>query len=209
MKYFKELPLVVNSDNNGNYYTLKNLLIRTKLIPTLANNPLLFYAYAIQESDTPETIAYKYYGDQYRYWMVLIANEIMDPQWEWPLTSSQFVSYLKNKYTTEAGEEQNVLSYTTGTIHHYEKIITTIDVYSQTRAVKTVEIDEDTYTLLQPESSTNTFSDGTIVTINVEKNAISIYDYENKLNESKRQIKLINAKYVSQMETIYKNLVSA
>jgi hypothetical protein len=209
MKYFNELPLVINSDNNGNYYTLKNLLIRTKLIPSLASNPLLFYAYSIQESDTPETIAYKYYGDQYRYWMVLMANEIMDPQWEWPLTSQQFVSYLKDKYATEAGGEQNVLSYVTGTVHHYEKITTTVDGYSQTRAVKTVEIDANTYTLLETTSSTNAFPDGTTVTISVTGNAVSIYDYENNLNESKRQIKLINSKYVTQMESVYKSLVSA
>jgi hypothetical protein len=207
MKYFNELPLVINSDGKGNYYPLRNLLIRTKLIPQLAKNPLLFYQYSIQESDTPETIAYKYYGDSYRYWMVLMANEIMNPQWEWPLTSKQFIKQLIDKYSAIAGGDNLVLSYLTGTVHHYERSITTVDSNTGTTAIKTVEVDQETYQLIVPSSTTSTLPDGSTVTYTVSGNAVSIYDYENDLNESKRTIKLINAKYVSQMEEVYSNLV--
>jgi hypothetical protein len=209
MKYFNELPLVINSDGKGNYYPLRNILIRTKLIPELSKNPLLFYQYFIQESDTPETIAYKYYGDSYRYWMVLMANEIMDPQWEWPLTSKQFGKYLINKYSTIAGGDNQVMSYLTSTIHHYENSIKTVDSNTGTTAIKTVEVDQQTYLLIQSVSNTSTLPDGSTVTYTISGNAISIYDYENQLNESKRSIKLINAKYVTQMESIYSSLVKA
>jgi hypothetical protein len=207
MKYFNELPLVINSDGQGNYYLLRNILIRTKLIPELAKNPLLFYQYDIQESDTPETIAYKYYGDSYRYWMVLMANEIMDPQWEWPLTSKQFSKHLIDKYSSIAGGDNLVMTYLNSTVHHYEKSMTTIDSNTGTTAIKTVTVDQQTYQLIQPSSTTSILSDGSKVTYTVGGNAVSIYDYENDLNESKRTIKLINSKYVSEMEATYSNLV--
>ena len=138
MKFFNSLPYVSSLDSNGNNYLLRNLLIRTKLVSDLSRNPMVFYKYTIQEGDTPESIAYKYYGDQYRYWIVLIANEIKDPQFEWPLNSSQFLVYLKKKYAEVAGGENNVISYLTATLHHYEKVVTTIDGDTQTTAINTV-----------------------------------------------------------------------
>jgi hypothetical protein len=207
MKYFNSLPFIANQDSNGNYYFLKNILIRTKLVSQLAKNPMLFYKYSVQDSDTPESIAFKYYGDQYRYWLIFMANEIMDPQWDWPLTSQQFLKFLKDKYSTVAGGDNNVLSYTQGTVHHYEKLVTTVDNNTQTTAIKSVIVDQETYNLIQSSTQTKTFADGSTVTYTTGKNAVSIYDYENDLNESKREINLINSNYVSDMETQYQALV--
>ena len=207
MKYFNSLPSVTNIDANGNYYLLKNILIRTKLTSELSRNPMLFYKYSIQEQDTPESIAYKYYGDQYRYWIVLLANEIMNPLWEWPLTNQQFIKYLENKYASSIGGGNTALSYATGTLHHYEKIITTIDDDSQTSAIKTVDIDADTFNSLSERTDENTFFNGSKVTQIISKRAVSIYDYENELNESKREINILNSVYVSDIESQYEKLV--
>tara|TARA_R110000868_G_scaffold288359_1_gene548642 strand:+ start:27 stop:659 length:633 start_codon:yes stop_codon:yes gene_type:complete len=208
MKYFNSLPFIANEDSVGDYYYLKNILIRTKLVSELSRNPMLFYKYSVQDSDTPESIAYKYYGDQYRYWLIFMANEIMDPQWDWPLTNQQFDFYIKNKYATAAGGENNVLSYTLGTVHHYEKTITTYDSDTQTTSIKTVVVDQEQYNLIQTESTTKTFANtNSSVTYTIGKSAISIYDYENDLNESKREINLINKLYISDVESQYELLV--
>jgi hypothetical protein len=210
MKYFNSIPLLSTTDNKGNVEILRNLLIRTELIPQLAKNPLLFYQYEIREGDTPESVARKYYGDQYRYWIVFVGNStIMDPQADWPLTSPQFLAHLRDKYAEAAGGIQNVLNYTSGTIHHYEKVITTIDNLSRTTVVKNVEVDEDTYNTIIDKTETKSFPNGTSVTYTISKSAVSIYDYENGLNEAKRNIQLINASYANQVETQYKNLVSS
>lgn len=207
MKYFNSLPSITNIDSNGNYYLLKNILIRTKLKSQLSRNPMLFYKYTIQEQDTPESIAYKYYGDQYRYWIVLLANEIIDPQWQWPLTSQQFLKYLTDKYSVDAGGSENVLSYTTATFTHYEKLITTIDRNTQTSAIKTVDISADTFNSLSEETIDKTFPDGSQVTYIISKRAVSIYDRENELNEAKREINLLNSSYISDIESQYEKLV--
>lgn len=210
MRYFNSLPLLKNTDNYGNTYSLRNLLIRTNLIPQLASNPLLFYQYELREGDTPETVANKYYGDSYRYWIVLYGNStILDPQGDWPLTSQQFTVYLTDKYAAAANAAANtVLSYCTGTIHHYEKIITTYDDSTQSTVVKTVEVDETDYLVIVPTTQKQKFANGDTITYSLSKNAVSIYDYEQKLNESKRNIKLINSTYANQMENQYQSLVS-
>jgi hypothetical protein len=210
MKYFDSLPLITNLDNNNNIYALRNLMVRTELMPSLITNPLLFYQYEIREGDTPEIIAKKYYGDSYRYWLVLYGNpERMNPQFDWPLTSKQFEQFLINKYSVAAGGDNLVMSYITSTVHHYEKVITTYDNESQTTVIKNVEVDFETYNLIEEVTTTNTFADNSSLKYSVTAKAVSIYDYENGLNESKRNINLINSSYINKIETQYQTLVKS
>lgn len=218
MKYFDTLPSIINSDYNGNTIVLKNLLARATLLPQLETNTLLFYTYASQDGDTPETVAYKYYGDQYRYWIVLYGNGSLDPQFDWPLSSQQFGSFIISKYINDAAYDLNisidiitnsqVLSYLQSTIHHYDKIITTTDNTTKTQSIKTIEIDANAANQVITGTSTVTFSDGSSATQTVFVSPISIYDYENTLNENKRNIKLINSSYVGAMESQLQSLMS-
>jgi hypothetical protein len=199
MKYFDTLPKIIQYDNKGIGRVFTNLLARASVIPELLKNPAIYYRYDIQESDTPEIIAHKYYGDSYRYWIVLLANEILDPQWEWPMSGQVFENYITTKYT-----DFNAYS----TIHHYEKTLTQFDFGTNTTTTNTVEIDEDTYISL--EETTKTFSLPTgDVSVTVSKTAVNYYDYEEKLNESKRNINILNSNYVNQLETELQKLMSA
>lgn len=210
MKYFNTLPFLTGTDSNGNSILLKNLLVRNKLLTELSKNPLLYYKYSIQESDTPELISFKYYNDQYRYWMLFLANEIMDPQGDWPLTSKQFELYINDKYGVVADEaSQTPLSYTTSNIHHYEKLITTYDSASQTTVIKSVQVDLDTYNSITEKTMSSSFADGTSVTYTIGKKAVSIYDYEMQLNESKRDINIIKSNYTTAMESQFQKLMGS
>ena len=201
MKYFETLPKLITTDYKNNAILLTNIMARAEIIPALLNNPLIFYSYDIQEGDSPEIIAHKYYGDSYRYWLVLFANQILDPQFEWPLTSQQFNIYLTDKYYSAANSNSTtVLSYTQGTIQEYRKTITTYDAASLETTSKTIIIDQSTYNTTQPTSITQSFSDGNSVTQTITKTPVSIYDYEIEKNESRRNIKLINSNYASDFE---------
>ena len=206
MRYFNSLPSIINADNQNNLYTLKNLVTRSKLVSTLAKNPLVFYNYSIQDTDTPEIIAHKYYEDSYRYWLVLLANEYMDPQWSWPLNSKQFTEYLTDKYKTEAGT-QPVLEYTQTTVHHYEKLITSYDDGTQVTTIKNIIIGEKEYNDMVEKEYTNRFNYGDNIKYTLTKKSVSIYDYEYQLNESKRNIKLINSIYIPEIELQFQVLM--
>ena len=162
-------------------------------------NTAVAYEYDVQDGDTPEIVAYKYYGDSYRYWIVLFANKITDPQWDWPLSTNNFDAFIVDKYTSF-----NPYS----TIHHYEKIITQYDTSTQTTTTRNIIIDEDTYNSLNTGTSTYTLPTG-IVTITTSKNAVSYYNYELNLNESKRNIKILNSIYVNELEKQFTDLMTA
>ena len=200
MKYFETLPKIIyNNPITNTPIILTNLLVRSSIINSILNNPLLFYQYDIQEGDTPEIVAHKYYGDQYRYWMVLFCNQKLDPQWDWPLNSNEFNAYLLNKYPSI-----NIYN----TVYQYQKVISQFDVNTLTTTENVAEIDQMTYYSM-PESQVETYTLPTgPVTITTTRNVLSIYDYEFNLNESKRSIKLLNQKYAGELEKELQKLMS-
>jgi hypothetical protein len=213
MYYFDTLPKIITPDQNGYPILMTNLLARAALVQELINNPMQFYEYAIQEGDTPEIVADKYYGDPFKYWIVLFSNQILDPIWEWPMPYESFLKYLDSKYATEAADAgQTPFEYTNTTVYEYKKIITTTEIYTGTETIKEVSITQSDYNTLSESTVTYDIpyppvANGTQCIVSTTKNIITLYDYEEDLNESKRQIKLLNEFYVSEMEEQLKLLM--
>lgn len=197
MQYFDTLPKIIKTDSNGNSSLMVNLMARCSIIPEILKNPLVYYSYDIQESDTPEIIAYKYYGDSYRYWIVLYVNQITDPLWHWPQQSSVFDAYVEDKYSFNAKS----------TIHHYEKIITKVNLNTNTTTENKYIIDQNTYNSLHTGVVHGATTTGAF-NITTTKRAVSYYDYEYDLNESFRNIKLLNSIYVGELEKQFKKLMT-
>lgn len=204
MKYFQSLPLLSMKDHNNNTIVVNNLLSRNYFLPKLIKNFSLFYEYDIKEGDTPENIAYRYYDDIYRYWLVLYSNNLLDFQSQWPLTTSEFESYLKDKYKDVGG--QDIIAYTLSTVHHYEKLVYTSENTSSKEKLTKINIDEDTYNSLM-EYSTEKTKDGVTYRMRITKNAVSIYNYEFELNESKRKINLLKKEYSTDAEKQFQDLM--
>lgn len=198
MQYFSTLPKIVYFNENKSSVLYTNLMARASIKPSLLTNSLLFYTYDIQDEDTPEIVAYKYYGDTYRYWIVLYANEMMDPQWSWPLSARNFEIYLSEKYPNQNPSD---------IVHHYEKIITTTDRVTQTETVNYVTIDEENYNTLFDSENGYALPNGNIVICKVEKRIVSVYEYEYNLNESKRNIRILNKSYAAQLENELEELM--
>jgi hypothetical protein len=197
---------------------------RATILDDLKNNSVVFYKYNVQEGDTPETVAHKYYGDPYKYWIVMYSNQLMDPLWDWPMNYQTFIDYLTAKYEAEfqlaydaqTTSANNAYEYVQSTVYRYEKITTTTDLYSTEVTVKKNSIDFDEYYALAETDALyptpNYTSDPPVlpfVRVSITKNIVYIYDYENDINESRREIKLLNQAFVGSMEEQFKTLMSA
>ena len=206
MRYFDSLPNTLTIDYSGNAVVVKNILTKAVLPVSVLYNPLVFYRYDVQDHDTPESIANKYYGDSYRFWLVLLPNQIIDPQWDWPMSQSLFSDYLNDKYSTvAAANNQSVIEYTNSTIYSYIKEVSTTDVISQNTTTTLYTIDANAYA----NTTVNTITDKSgFVTQSVTKYAQNIFDYETGLNEAKRSIYLIKSNYASTIESQFQKLMS-
>ncbi len=111
--FFAYYPKTYYSANSAdpNLQLVTNITTRFAFEDSLKSNFAAFYEYEIKDGDTPEIIASKYYGNPERHWMVLLFNNIIDPQFDWPLDYRSYVNFLNSKYSGIA----NVTIQTAGT----------------------------------------------------------------------------------------------
>lgn len=199
-RYFNKFPMLsYTRDGVSNIAT--DLMTRISVIKNSVDEKSIFYQYDIQEGDTPEIIASKYYNDPELHWVVLVFNNIFDPFYDWPMTYLQFSEYIADKYGSQADALE--------TVHHYEKIVTSIDGYSGTATVNKYIVDLNTYTNLIESSTTKTFENGYSVTVNITKRIVDCYTYEEELNESKRKINLLKKDLIPDIKNQFKQLMGA
>ena len=183
-EFFSNYPRIAYDISGGNstvpnYTVAVNLMIRNKLRDAVEDDITIYYPYIVPEGMRPDVLSYQYYGDTIYTWTIYLVNNILDPYWEWPLSYKDFREYMSSKYGS--------IPTAQSTIHHYEYI-------TRARAEKTgtsdpvpayrLEIDYQTYT--------ETLAD--------EREIIYSYGYENDLNESKREIQMIDAAYIQTVQ---------
>tara|TARA_B100000131_G_scaffold95608_1_gene92614 strand:- start:285 stop:956 length:672 start_codon:yes stop_codon:yes gene_type:complete len=107
--YVSRLPDAKISD----YITVKNLFKRGNLADDIFQDLTVFTKYEIEGDDRPDNVAFKIYDDSDLDWVILLANNIINIQSEWPMSQREFDRYLLDKYETY--EKLN-------DVHHYETL---------------------------------------------------------------------------------------
>ena len=75
--YFNFFPVTYYTSGANNTTSLDvvtNIISRFSFASGLKDNTAAFYKYQIKESDTPEIIASKFYGNPERHWIVLLTK---------------------------------------------------------------------------------------------------------------------------------------
>ena len=114
--YFRKLPnlnypsLLKTRESNLDFVQTKNLFRRAKVREDLFANFMQFDKYKIIGDERPDNVAEKVYGNSDLDWVVLMSNNIIDINNEWPLDQLQFNQYISEKYTPQE----------LASIHHYE-----------------------------------------------------------------------------------------
>jgi hypothetical protein len=93
-KYFSNYPVI---DYDGK--RIRDITRRSAVRDDILNDPYIFLPYTVREGEKPETIAQFYYGSVDDTWLVLFANNITDPYYEWPMDDEEFNDYFIDKYS--------------------------------------------------------------------------------------------------------------
>jgi len=212
-KYFNYFPKTFYSANNNStgVDSVTNIIARFGFENSLKENSSAFYKYNIQESDTPEIIARKFYDNVERHWIVLLFNDIIDPQFDWPLNDKILINYIDSKYTANGSANtpaQTGLAWamSTNNVHAYYKIVTRTS-FDGTQTIEKLEVDSNTYANVTANTNAFNLNDGTTITQVVSKETESYYQYEVDLNETKRDIKLLKPEFVSAVEKEFKKVI--
>ena len=186
--YFRRLPnldypsLLKERESNTDFVETKNLFRRAKVREDLFSNFMQFDKYKIIGDERPDNVAEKVYGDDNLDWVILMSNNIIDINNEWPLTQLQLNLFLDNKYTP-----QELVS-----IHHYETLELR-DNKNQLILPAGLVVDENfnlEYLSGGQIKSTNSLVNGRPV------KAVTFYDYENSQNDKKRNINVLKQEFL-------------
>ena len=213
-KYFNYFPKTFYTSNNdvNGVEAITNIIARFAFDSQLKENTSAFYPYQVQDNDTPEIIADKYYGNVEYHWVVLLFNNIIDPQFDWPLKSDTLIDYIDKKYTANGSANTPAQSGLTwalseNNVQGYFKVVTTT-ANDGTITQEKITIDANTYANVTTGSNTYTTQAGESVKVVVTKETQSYYTYETNLNESKREINLVKSDFLSQIEKEFKRVIS-
>ena len=201
-KYFNYFPKTFYklNENSNDVDVVTNITSRFGFEQAFKNNSAVYYEYNIQDSDTPEIIANKFYGFPERHWAVLMINDIVDPQFDWPLDQRTIISYMDEKYSANASVGQSGTAWAQSNIHSYYKVETRTTNLTGTKLESKLQIDANTYANVAATTTNLTLDDGNSITITTTKETKSYYDYEIEQNEAKRTIKLLKPEFVSSIE---------
>ena len=186
--YFRKVPDLayvsrLPNAKIGDYIIVKNLFKRGALEPDILENLSFHTLYNIKGDDRPDNVAFDVYGNSNLDWLVLLCNNIINIQNEWPMLQNDFDHFLLDKYGTYAN-----LNAT----HHYE----TLEVKNAQKVVivpKGLQCESDyTVTYFDPylEQKIDVISaDCTTEVTNLQ--------YEEKIEDDKRTIYLLKPRYLS------------
>jgi hypothetical protein len=204
-KFFKYFPNVAYTLNDITLENAKNILSKVAFEKNFRENSVLYYEYLVEDGDTPDIVAHKIYGSSENHWIILMLNELMHPQFDWPLDSHSLSKYIDAKY--QQVEYANNFTEGAGTtwaqtnIKEYRLIeIKTNELLNDEISVEKFNITSNAYANTVSTTSNYTLQDGTPISVKTTKETISYYDYEIEQNENKRSIKILKPEFVPSVE---------
>ena len=157
---------------------VKDISKRISLFDNVRRNVSMFENYIVVDGEKIEDISQKFYGTPHYHWVIMLMNEIIDPFHDWPLSVKEMSEFVENKYGIGKSDDH----------HHWE------------RDGKVVN-EQDNIDFYDPRISPSP---------SVPVGAVSINNrqYEDRVNEEKRKIKILDVGHIPQIEAELTDLLN-
>lgn len=155
---------------DGKYYTVTDITTRLKLVMSQNEIVKLTDIYVVNDGETPELISNKIYGTPFYHWTIFFINNIFDYVNDWVKTDDQLFAYCADTY----GE--------TGMFDPRYKV------------------NDYGFVFQNGDPRLTAFNENTndaIINTGSSLSIINNYQYEQLLNERKRNIRVIRPEYIS------------
>ena len=191
--YFSQIPNISYDTKPTSYpfsesdrIIAKNFFRRYELNSDAFGYATFYTKYAVNQGVRIETIADRYYGKPTYDWVIILTNNLINPQFSWPL----------NDYTVRKIAEDKYGDDTYSGVHHYETIETKSGQSIGTKPVIALQgglrVDKTFYD--SPFTFWNGIQNVTVAGNTVSKPILN-YDHEVIENEKNREIYILRKKY--------------
>ncbi len=226
--YFQKFPQTFYSlDNRATVQVVTNFLLRCIIADEVKNNYSAYELYDVRDGETPEILAFQFYGDSNLHWIILHMNDILDPRFDWPLDTYNFQRFVDGKYSSP--DEIHHYENTDGNIVSANVVLLSSGEFDFVSVGDVVvnntypgvgyvtEINSDSNVIVRVTSGGITAGSNVYLASNASLFAnvtstvvlsgtpVTNYKYEEEINETKRRIKVLKPQYV---ERVIKDLDS-
>mgnify|MGYP003137552913 CR=1 FL=1 len=185
-KYFRNIPdfdyidRTKDGQSISDYTRVKNIFKRAQISEDIFQDLNFFTKYQVKGNERPDNVAKKVYNDPNLDWLVMLCNNILNFETEWPKDQVSYDKYLLNKYGTY--EKLNE-------VHHYETNLIT-DKAGRQIVPEGLEV---------PQDFSITFFDPTLKQMVTRSSTFPVSNliYENRLEEDKRSIFILKGTYLA------------
>ena len=162
--------------SESDFVVAKNFFRRYKINDDIFQYAVFFKKYTIKDGERPETLAEKFYGNQFYDWVILLTNNMVNAQYDWPRTNYEIYRIVEEEFDDPYSE-----------ISHY-KIKETIGHYQAG-----LHVDKTFY-----DSTHKLNIDGSVQIKNGNEIAspITVAEYYQEENEKKREIYLLKSRFL-------------
>jgi hypothetical protein len=105
--YFKNFNTIQYGNSTSNS-TVVDITERVVVLNNVQKNLNGYYPMDITDGKRADLVSYNMYKDPYASWTLYLANDIVDPYYEWYMTDQQFNDYIVSKYGSIAIASQKV-----------------------------------------------------------------------------------------------------
>ena len=170
--------------SESDFVVAKNFFRRYKINEDIFQYAVFFKKYTIVDGERPETLAEKAYGDPFLDWVILLTNNMVNAQYDWPRSNYEMYRIVEEEFDDPYSE-----------INHYE-IRETIGQYQAG-----LHVDEAFY-----NGTHKVNIDGTVTTKNGNEIAspVTVAEYYQAENEKKREIYLLKPRYLDSFVADFK-----
>jgi len=185
-KYFRQVPDFdyvsrLPESKISDYVKVKNLFKKGKLRNDIFQDVTVFTKYQISGDDRPDNVAFEVYNNPDLDWIILLSNNIVNIQTEWPLPQNDFDKLLLSRYKSY----ENLYSG----IHHYE----TTEV---TNSQGVVIVPAGLYVASDYKTEYYDYYQDSLVTVQDAVKAVTNYEYEEEQENKKRNIFILKERYL-------------
>ena len=180
--YFRAIPSIsydIWGTEPRHYQSVTNIMKRVKFKSEVLEDISDYYPYIVRDGERPDIISYVQYETVAFAYLILLINDIQDPIFDWPLSTQQFEQYILNKHGS-------VNSALTTTKNYYQIVRAEVARTGTSERVPAVKfiVDQTTYDALGSGDRTTQ----------------TAYEWEDELNDNKRDIKLIDASLIQDID---------
>jgi Base plate wedge protein 53 len=106
--YFSKFPKI-----NYNGYKSINILARAKILERIYNRNEYYYTIEVPEFVRPDQLSGELYRDPYMSWLFYLANDTVDPYYQWFMDGHTFDQFITTKYGSVQSAQSRVAYWLT------------------------------------------------------------------------------------------------